>query len=244
MTDLDAPIRAAWMGIAAINIGGSTLCTLFDIPTNPTKDIKPWNANHLEEFKRKFNIDKISAIIIDEISMIKAWMLTYLDARLRQATQINEPFGKKAVIMLGDFDQQPPVAGISIPHFAMILLQKQYEEKNSTIHIKRTKQEKLEMKSQLSRTGVELFKKAGLVQLTTQHRCAEDADHIALLNKMSLGFPITPADLEPYQTLSKNDLTVANFLFATIIVTGNYKRHELNAHQAKLWAQYYHTHVI
>ena len=88
MTDLDAPIRAAWMGIAAINIGGSTLCTLFDIPTNQTKDIKPWNANCLEEFKRKFNMDKISVIIIDEISMIKAWMLTYLDARLKQATQI------------------------------------------------------------------------------------------------------------------------------------------------------------
>jgi len=189
-------------------------------------------------------MEKVSAIIIDEISMIKAWMIAYIDARMREATQINEPFGGKAVIMLGDFDQQPPVAGVSLPHLAMILLQEKYKERSSTIHIKRTKQEKVEMNSQLSHTKVKLFKKAGLVRLTTQHRCAEDADHIALLDKMSSGSPITPADLEPYETLSKKDLTVGNFLFATIIVTGNYERHELNAHQAKLWAQYYRTHVI
>ena len=50
-------------------------------------------------------------------------MLTYLDARMKEATQVNESFGGKAVIMLGDFDQQPPVAGSTMPHLVTIFLQ-------------------------------------------------------------------------------------------------------------------------
>ena len=46
------------------------------------------------------------------------------------------------------------------------------------------------------------------------------------------------------QTLSKEDLIPEEFLFATIIVTGNYERHEINALGAQLWAESHHSHVI
>ncbi len=77
---------------------------LLYVPKNPTPNIRPRNADHLEDFKSRFNMERVSAIIFDKISMIKAWMLTYIDARMREATQINKPFGEKAVIMLGEFD--------------------------------------------------------------------------------------------------------------------------------------------
>ena len=79
------------------------------------------------------------AIVIDEVSMLKPWMLAYLDAWLKGATQCNNPFGGKAIIMLGDFDQQPPIAGSSMPHLAMVLLQKEYNVKSTHIYIKRTR---------------------------------------------------------------------------------------------------------
>ncbi|KAL7530754.1 hypothetical protein ACHAXR_003654 [Thalassiosira sp. AJA248-18] len=245
---LESPIRSAWMGIAAINIGGSTICSFWDIPfiheDSLTGTIKPWNPDRLEAFKRKYDLDRISIIILDEVSMVKPWVLAYIDARLREATQCDKPFGGKMVLMLADFDQQPPIGGSSMPHLAMVLLRKEYEDNNTQVRIKRTKREKLEMRCRLSRTGVELFKKAGLIKLDIQHRCADDAVHTALLEKMSSGASITPADLLLYDTLSKHDLTAEEFLFGTIIVTSNYERHEINAHQATLWAKYYHTHVI
>ncbi len=54
------------------------------------------------------------------------------------------------VLMLADFDQQPPIAGSSMPHLAMVLLQKEYEDDNTQVCIKCTKQEKLEMRFRLS----------------------------------------------------------------------------------------------
>ena len=54
--DLDTPIWSAWMGIASINIGRSTLCSLWDIPCDlqgqASNGIKPWNVDRLEALKK------------------------------------------------------------------------------------------------------------------------------------------------------------------------------------------------
>jgi len=103
------------MGIAAINIGGSTINSLFDIPINLSKqyknETKPWNSDLLEEFKRKYNLDKVSTIIIDEISMVKPWMLTYIDARMKEAMQSDKPFGGKALTACRGKYNAPPCHG-------------------------------------------------------------------------------------------------------------------------------------
>ena len=55
--ELDRPIRTAYMGIAAINIGGNTLNSTFDIPLEmnkgqgTSKRCKPWDPDRLQEFK-------------------------------------------------------------------------------------------------------------------------------------------------------------------------------------------------
>ena len=47
-------------------------------------------------------------------------MLTYLDEWLKEDIQnYDKPFGGVPVIMLGDFDQQPPIGGSFLPHLAM-----------------------------------------------------------------------------------------------------------------------------
>jgi hypothetical protein len=52
---------------------------IMDKGTGMSKQIKPWNADHLQAFKKKCDVDHLSALIIDEILMVKPWMLTYLD---------------------------------------------------------------------------------------------------------------------------------------------------------------------
>ncbi len=243
---LELPIRSSWMGIAAINIGGETLCSQWQMPFEglPSK-IEPWSVDRLEAFKRKYDVENISVIIVDEVSMMKPWMLTYLDQRLRVATQCDEMFGGKAVILLGDFDQQPPIGGSSLPKLSMEYLRKDCDTRNKKYRrFISSKKERAEMRCTLSRRGVELFQRALLVKLHVQHRFAQDQKHIELLEKMRSGSPITPSDLSLYQTLGPEDMTPDNFLFATTIVSNNHERHEINAHQAQLWAKHFRTHIV
>ena len=60
-----------------------------DKGTGMSKQIKPWNADRLQAFKQKYDVDHLSALIIDEISMVKPWMLTYLDERLKEVKLYN-----------------------------------------------------------------------------------------------------------------------------------------------------------
>lgn len=193
-----------------------------------------------------YNVNKLSAIIIDEISMVKPWMLAYLDERLKEATQnFNKPFGGVAVIMFGDFDQQPPIGGSSLPHFSMSLLEREHMKKHRIYFTKRSKREHAEINSTLCCIGARLFESARLLRLSVQHRCENDPRHMANLKKMSAGLKMTTRDLDIYKTLSQQDLTnLDKFLYGTIIVTGNYERQELNAFMATIWAKRFKTHVV
>ena len=108
-------LRLALYGIAAVNISGVTMISTMDIPIEFKKDaqqrIHEWDQEKLRTFKNRFDLTKISAIIIDEISTVKPYMLAYLNSRLQTACNSRLPFGGKAVVLLGDF-QQLPSAGV------------------------------------------------------------------------------------------------------------------------------------
>ena len=252
MMELTIPIKTAFMGIAAINIGGYTLNSFLDVPLEmsagigTSKRIRPWNIDKLTAFKRQYDVDNLSALIIDEISMVKPWMLAYLDERLKEATQVyDKPFGGVAIIMFGDFDQQPPIGGSSLPSLSITLLEKEYQRKHKIYFTKQTRKDKVEINSSLCRQGVRLFEQAGHLRLTTQHRCAKDQAHMANLQKMNSGAKMTPSDLNLYKTLTESDINDPNeLLYSTIIVTGNHERQELNAYVAGVWARKFSTHVI
>jgi len=85
--------------------------------------------------------------------------------------------------MFGDFDQQPPIGGSSLPHFAISLLEKEYQRKHHILFTKQSRQEKVEINSTLCRRGVHLFQQAGHLKLSIQHQCANDPRHMANLRK-------------------------------------------------------------
>lgn len=91
-------------GIAALNVQGQTIHSLFKLPTQLQK------KGHLEpNEKANTLLKRVDKIIIDEISMVRADVLDALDERMRQACDNSLPFGGKQLIMIGDVFQLPPV---------------------------------------------------------------------------------------------------------------------------------------
>ncbi len=102
-------------GIAAINAGGSTLHSFFRLPFHPLlPNDSRYNYRHLKETlkytgaQRKL-IREVELIIIDEISMVRAGIIDFIDKVLRIYTRNPEPFGGKQLLLVGDIYQLEPV---------------------------------------------------------------------------------------------------------------------------------------
>ena len=102
-------------GIAAINAGGSTLHSFFRLPFHPLlPNDSRYNWRHIKETlkytgaQRKL-IREVELIIIDEISMVRADIIDFIDKILRVYTRNPEPFGGKQLLLVGDIYQLEPV---------------------------------------------------------------------------------------------------------------------------------------
>lgn len=98
-------ICACPTAVSALNIGGQTIHSLFQI--QPRDFILP------EFLKLKAKPRNIlfaaDLLIIDEISMVSPDLLDAMDILARQARRNNEPFGGLQVVAIGDLFQLPPV---------------------------------------------------------------------------------------------------------------------------------------
>lgn len=105
-------IVTAPTGVAAINAGGVTLHSFFQMPFGPYvpgSDIQR-QAEQRRFSKEKINIIKsLDLLVIDEISMVRADLLDGVDAVLRRYTQRQLPFGGVQLLMIGDLHQLSPV---------------------------------------------------------------------------------------------------------------------------------------
>lgn len=103
-------------GIAAINAGGSTLHSFFKIPFHPLlPNDSMFNVRNIRN-TLKYNSEKImilrevELIIIDEISMVRADIIDFIDKVLRiYSRNMREPFGGKQLLLVGDIYQLEPV---------------------------------------------------------------------------------------------------------------------------------------
>ena len=103
-------------GIAAINAGGSTLHSFFKLPFHPLlpNDSRYTPRNIRETLK--YNSEKckllreVELIIVDEISMVRADIIDFIDKVLRIYNRnMREPFGGKQLLLVGDIYQLEPV---------------------------------------------------------------------------------------------------------------------------------------
>ena len=104
-------------GIAAVNVGGQTMHSFFKIPFKPLLPDDPDIANitrlrkMLRYTKEKVKlIRELDLIIIDEISMVRADVIDFVDRVLRvYSGNMREPFGGKQLLLVGDIFQLEPV---------------------------------------------------------------------------------------------------------------------------------------
>ena len=104
-------------GIAAVNVGGQTMHSFFKIPFKPLLPDDPDISNitrlrkMLRYTKEKVKlIRELELIIIDEISMVRADVIDFVDRILRvYSGNMREPFGGKQLLLVGDIFQLEPV---------------------------------------------------------------------------------------------------------------------------------------
>ncbi len=91
-------------GIAALNVGGQTIHSFFGFPPRPMK------AGEIKKRKDDSIYKNLDAIVIDEISMVRADMLDNINLFLKKnGPRRDKAFGGIQMIMIGDLFQLPPV---------------------------------------------------------------------------------------------------------------------------------------
>ena len=112
-------------GVAAINAGGTTIHSFFQLPLCPyLPDVKelvteyqmPERYRSLRKERVKI-IRSLDLLIIDEISMVRADLLDAVDMTLRRYRRNDRPFGGVQLLMIGDAQQLSPVVKEDERHY-------------------------------------------------------------------------------------------------------------------------------
>ncbi len=105
-------IVAAPTGVAAINAGGMTLHSLFQLPFEPFVPGMEYR-NSKERFRfsaaKRDMLQRLELLIIDEVSMLRADVLDSIDSMMRYIRRNDRPFGGVQMLYIGDMFQLPPV---------------------------------------------------------------------------------------------------------------------------------------
>jgi len=100
-------------GIAALNVRGQTIHSLFKLPAELIE-----KGSLSPNVRLRSLLKRLDCIVIDEVSMVRADIMDAIDERLREACNNDIPFGGKQIIMFGDPYQLPPVLEKGLaPHF-------------------------------------------------------------------------------------------------------------------------------
>ena len=102
-------IVVAPTGVAAINAGGVTIHSFFQLPLSPyIPGVRSQQRFNFSNEKRRL-IASLDLVIIDEISMVRADLLDAIDNVLRRYRDSQLPFGGVQLLMIGDLQQLTPV---------------------------------------------------------------------------------------------------------------------------------------
>ncbi len=212
-------------GIAAINAGGVTLHSFFQLdfaPYIPGMRAKGKQAFRFSQQKVKM-IRGMDTLVIDEVSMVRADVLDAVDEVLRRFRDPAKPFGGVQLLLIGDLQQLPPVvpdseAQMLADHYrtlyffgskalgrlplATIELQHVYRQQNgefldilNAIRENRADQEILSRLNSRVRKGFEPDDGEGYIRLTTHNRLADSINRTKMSQLPGEEFTF-PADVE------------------------------------------------
>jgi hypothetical protein len=154
-------IVVAPTGVAALNIGGSTINSAFRIGFDTFPVIQESNDPRFKKLLKKLEL-----LIIDEISMVRAPMLDAISETLKLYRNSEEPFGGIHVLACGDLFQLPPVVK---DHEVNVI-----DEKYESVYF-------------FSSSSFKEIKNPSFFELTYSFRQSEDEKFYSLLNNIRLG---------------------------------------------------------
>lgn len=98
-------------GVAAINAGGMTIHSFFQLPFGPFLPGAVQDPGRQRKFTREKIrlIQSLDLLVIDEISMVRADVLDAIDDVLRRYRDRHKAFGGLQLLMIGDLHQLPPI---------------------------------------------------------------------------------------------------------------------------------------
>jgi ATP-dependent DNA helicase PIF1 len=109
-------VIAAPTGIAALNVRGQTIHSLFKLPPQLYR-----KGSLSPNTRLRSLLKRIDCLVIDEISMVRADTMDAIDERLREARNNDIPFGGVQLVMFGDVYQLPPVVEENLmPYFEAV----------------------------------------------------------------------------------------------------------------------------
>ena len=194
-------IVVAPTGVAAINAGGVTIHSFFQLPLTPFVP----NANIKNRFdfskEKRSIIASLDLLIIDEISMVRSDLLDAIDHVLRRFRDHFKPFGGVQLLMIGDLQQLTPVVtpedekilapfydtpyffgakALAQTDYLTIQLEKVYRQQDNTFidilnHVRNGQTTDADLQQLNSRYVPTFFPKEddGYIRLTTHNRMAD-----------------------------------------------------------------------
>ena len=190
-------------GIAAVNVGGQTMHSFFKIPFKPMVPDDPDYSNParmrkmLRYTKEKVKlIQQLELIIIDEISMVRADIIDFVDRVLRvYSGNMREPFGGKQLLLVGDIFQLEPV----VTHDTRDILRRYYRN--------------------FFFFNAKAFEQINLVAIELRKIYRQtDNDFIAMLDRVRIN-RATPADMVRLNQRCNPDYQEVNGEFAITLAT-------------------------
>lgn len=182
-------LLTALAGVAAANIGGSTLHSTFGLsirPPNGAQTANPYSRDMHGRLERQWR--HVQLLVIDELSMVPAHVFWEVNRRLNHVLNTPEGhFGGLPVILFGDFYQLPPVAGLPV-----------YEQRRSD---ENANKQRAHVPFLYDGTGQHLFSLFTVVFLKRQMRQAGDRRFRRLLNRLRIGKP-SEGDIRLLETRS------------------------------------------
>ena len=195
-------IVTAPTGVAAINAGGVTLHSFFQLPFGP---FVPGSHAHESSRQRMFrfskekkqNIKRLDLLVIDEISMVRADLLDSVNSVLQRHRNSDLPFGGVQLLMIGDLHQLSPVA----KHDEWALLRQYYESVYffSSHTLAQTQHFTIELKHVYRQSDTKFIKLLNKVR--------DNKIDASLINKLNQRYieNFTPTDNQGYITLTTHN---------------------------------------
>ena len=212
-------------GTAAAQLKAETINKVLGLRLNlPNFIQKKVPTKTQQKIIQKF--EDVQLLVIDEASMLTPVTLTKINTYLKQSLKSEHLFGGLSVILIGDFDQFPPVErGLKNPalYQAAVMLA-----------------QGMNMPNEAYRVGAEIFTKFRLVILKGQVRASPEFEKwLNEILESNDEFPITDVWLSKLTTLKKTDFLNEEIDWndATIVVSGNLERYKFLLEKIKIKAK-------